>query len=88
MSGSDFSITASGSVSARFQCNGSFVSIDFYADGRQVGRHIALTRNEAIEQGKRVEETGIYEHFPVSGVLLTDVKGFGTRLRLYGENGC
>jgi hypothetical protein len=87
MTGSDFSITNNGSVSAVFNCDGQSVSIVFYANGNQVGCPVVFARSEAVEVGKRVADTGIYEDFPVSGVLLADLKNFGVRLRQYGETG-
>ena len=88
MTGSDLSITENGSVRAHFQCDGCVVSVDFYYDEEAVGTHDVYTLAEAVEVGRRVAESGIYENFPVSGISLEDLKGFGTRLRQYGENGC
>jgi hypothetical protein len=34
-----------------------------------------------------VAETGIYDHFPISGVSLNDVRAFGLYLQRYGEEG-
>ncbi len=88
MTGSDFSITESGSVRAHFQCDGELVSVDFYDGEKRVGTHDLYTRSEAVDVGGRVAKSGIYENFPVPGVLLEDIKSFGNRLRQYGENGC
>ena len=88
MTGSDLSITESGSVRAHFQCDGNCVSVDFYCGDKLVGTHDVYTRAQAVEVGTHVAESGIYKNFPVPGVLLEDIKSFGNRLRQYGENGC
>jgi hypothetical protein len=88
MSGSDFSITETSSVRAVFQCDGELISVKFYVGDEQAGPSMSFTRSGAVQEGKRVAETGICKGFPVSGVSLNDVKSFGTRLMLYGENGC
>lgn len=85
---SQFFITENGSVAAVFTCDGQIVSFYFLVGQEQVGRRIELSRTQAVQVGKRVAETGMYEDFPVSGICLSDIKSFGIRLWQYGENGC
>ena len=85
--GSDVTLNDGGSVRVVFSCDDQFVTFQFFLGAETAGDLQRLTRAEAAKIGKRVAETGIYDHFPISGFSLSDVKGFGMVLRRYGEEG-
>jgi hypothetical protein len=85
---SDLSINSSGSVRAAFECDEAVVKVQFYSDTEKIGPLFSFTRAEAIKVGKDVAITGLLKGFPVSGILISDIKNFGLRLGQYGENGC
>lgn len=85
--GSDLTLGEGSSVRAVFQCDGHFVTFQFYLGENEVGEPQRLSRADAVQIGKQVAKTGIYEHFPISGVSVNDVMGFGLRLKQYGEDG-
>jgi hypothetical protein len=87
-SGSDFSITETGSLRAVFRCEGERVNVDFFAGEQQVGQRLVFTRIQAAEEGKRIAETGSWKSQPIPELATSDVKSFGIRLKQYGENGC
>lgn len=63
MTSGDLSITESGSVRAHFQCDGNYVSIDFYYGEKLVGTHDVYTRAEAVEvahASPSLASTGIF----------------------------
>jgi hypothetical protein len=57
----------------------------YYRDASVLKR--THSRADAVRIGKLVAETGLYDGFPISGIALSDMKAFGTRLRQYGEVG-
>jgi hypothetical protein len=85
--GSDVALNENGSVRVVFSCEDEFVTFQFFLGVEKAGDLQRLSRTEAAEIGKRVAETGIYHHFPISGVSLNDVRTFGLLLRRYGEEG-
>ena len=85
--GSDVSLTDDDGIAVVFTCDGEFVRFFFRVREQQVGKVIVLSRAKAVEVGKEVSETGIYDDLPVS-LATQNVKRFGDRLRQYGENGC
>ena len=84
---SDVTLNENGSVRAVFSCNDQFVTFQFFLGAEKAGDPQRLSRAEAAKIGKEVAETGIYHHFPISGVSLNDVRTFGLYLRRYGEEG-
>lgn len=85
--GSDVTLSENGSVRIVFSCDDQFVTFQFFLGAERAGDSQRLSRAEAAKIGKRVAETGIYDHFPISGVSLNDVRAFGLVLRRYGEEG-
>ena len=85
--GSDLSLGKESSVAVVFSCDGECVTFYFRVGEKKVGESRRVTRKEAVEIGKQVAETGIYDQIPISDLSLEYVKGFGWRLREYGENG-
>jgi hypothetical protein len=86
--GSDLSLADDGTVHVSFNCDGEFVTFQFLRGARYLGEPQRLSRADAIEEGKLVAETGISKHLP-DGIILSinEVKNFGLRLRMYGEDG-
>ncbi len=85
--GSDVALNENGSVRVVFSCEDQFVTFQFFLGGEKVGDPQRVSRGEAAKIGKRAAETGIYHHFPISGVSLNDVRTFGLFLRRYREEG-
>jgi hypothetical protein len=85
---SDLSINKSSSVRAVFECDESVVRVQFYSGADKAGPVFSFSRAEAVEVGNDVAKTGLFKDFPISGVLLSDIKNFGIRLAQYGKNGC
>jgi hypothetical protein len=82
---SDFRI--SDAVRAVFRCDEESVTVQIICEDKAAGAPMTYTREEAVALGNRIIESGSWGEFPVSGVPVDALKGFGHRLRQYGLHG-
>lgn len=69
------------SLHATFAMHLNLVHVSFVLNGKTLPEHFSFSFLDAERLGQRIEETGMWVHFPVIGVSPGALKTFGRRLR-------
>lgn len=74
------------SLHATFAVHLNLVHVSFVLNGKTLPEHFSFSFAEAERLGQRIEEAGMWVHFPVIGVSPGALKTFGRRLRDFRDS--